>query len=608
MSRIVRPAAAMGRGSGRQKPLAQRCGPPWALVLVLAVLAAVFGPWAGGDASAVVRVRVAVEGLDGAPLDNVRSLLSIRELEGKDGVDEAAVRRRHARAEHEIAVALQPFGYYQPRVVATLERSGDRWVARYRIARGPLTRIASLELRLAGAGADDPALEQRVASFALARGDVLNHAAYESAKQSLSGAALARGYLNARFTTHEVLVHPDSAHADVHLVLDTGPRFRYGPVQFQQDVLDSSLLRGYVTFEAGEPVDFDQLMGLQNALSRSPYFRSVEVRPDADDAMGDRVPIVVGLEPLPAVRFEAGAGYGTDTGPRGRGAVQFRRLNRSGHRAETEFRVSTIEKSATTQYVIPWPYPRTDRLALSAGYADLETETSDSRTWRAGIKYTRARGHWQEMLSLLYQRETFVVGEDRGTKVLFQPEASWSRVRADDRLDPANGYRVRLTARGAHKDVLSDVTFLTFETRVKGIVALAPRTRLVARFDVGTTASGRFRDLPPSVRFFAGGAQSVRGYRYQSLGPRGEDGRVVGGQSLLVGSLELEQRVFKRWGLAVFYDAGNAFRSFSDPVANGAGLGLRWISPVGPIRADGAFGLNDPGRPLRFHLTIGPAL
>ena len=126
------------------------------------------------------------------------------------------------------------------------------------------------------------------------------------------------------------------------------------------------------------------------------------------------------------------------------------------------------------------------------------------------------------------------------------------------------------------------------------------------RADIGWLTTEQFRQLPPSIRFFAGGDRSIRGYDYQALGPVNENGDVTGGNSLLVGSVELEYRFLEKWAGAVFFDAGNAFDDFSGRVATGTGFGARWISPVGMVRVDVGFGLQKEGNPVRLHLSIGP--
>ena len=110
------------------------------------------------------------------------------------------------------------------------------------------------------------------------------------------------------------------------------------------------------------------------------------------------------------------------------------------------------------------------------------------------------------------------------------------------------------------------------------------------------------------IRFFAGGTQSVRGYAYEELGPTNENGDVVGGKFLLTGSIEFEHYFDDSWGAAVFLDAGDAFDSFDDDLEKGAGFGLRWKSPVGPVRIDLANAISTDDQDWRLHVSIGPDL
>jgi translocation and assembly module TamA len=173
---------------------------------------------------------------------------------------------------------------------------------------------------------------------------------------------------------------------------------------------------------------------------------------------------------------------------------------------------------------------------------------------------------------------------------------------------------VEFTLRGADESLLSNASFLQVSAQGKLIRSFADRFRFITRLQVGHTETDQLRELPPTIRFFAGGDQSVRGYGYQQLGPLDEAGHVIGGEDLLTGSVELEYRFLEKWlflekwGVAVFYDTGNAMRSFSGSLEEGAGVGLRWVSPIGPIRADAAWALTEPGTPVRFHLTVGPDL
>jgi translocation and assembly module TamA len=571
---------------------------PLALVLLLPSLAAPL---------AAVPLRVEVEGVRRELERNIRSVLSL-EQEDEDELNEERIRRLHARAPEEIGEALQPFGYYRPQIRSELRQEGERWIARYEVDAGPPIEVASVALRITGAGGDDSRFRQIAQEFPVSQGDVLFHPDYEVGKEALTDYAAEAGYLDAEFEVSEVRVDLERYRADVVIHYDTGPRYRFGDVRFNQEVLDPDLLKGYVTFKRGEPLDVNKVLELQNALSDSPYWSRVEVVTAREEAQGLEVPIVVNLTPSKKQRFSGGVGYGTDTGARATAGWELRRINRRGHRGQVEAVGGEIERSLEMSYLIPGPYPRTDVLSLNAAYAEEVTDAIRSESALLGAQRTQSRGGWREALSLNYQREDFEVGLDQGVSELIVPGASYERVDADDRIYTRNGYRLRLGFQGAEESLLSDNTFLQASLDGKSIRTLGERHRVITRAEVGWLETDEFRRLPPRFRFFAGGDRSVRGFDYRSLGEKDEAGNVIGGEALLVGSLEYELRVLEDWSAAVFYDTGNAFSAFGDPLEYGAGFGIRWRSPIGPIRADFAWALSETDRPFRFHLNIGPDL
>jgi translocation and assembly module TamA len=563
---------------------------------------------------AAEKVRIEVDGLDRDLRRNVLATLSLEEARGDRDLDEDRIRRLHSRAAEEIETAIEPFGYYRPAVQSNLDREGDTWVAHYTVEPGPPLKVTRRDIQLLGEGANDAGFQGLVRDFPLSEGETLFHPDYESGKAAFEDYAARNGYLDAAFEENQIRVDLASYTSDVILHFNTGPRYRFGPVHFNQDFLDPDLLKGYITWKQGDPIDVNELLKLQDALSDSPYFQRVEVVTRQEEAQGLEVPIEVNLTASKHQKWSAGAGYGTDTGPRGTVALELRRINRRGHRGQTEARISQIEKRFSASYQIPGPYPRTDVLTYQAGYADLNTDTSQSHSALVGAGLTQARGSWREAFGLNYQIEDFEVGVDEGRSKLLIPQASWSRVKADDRISATHGHRVQIDLRGADESLLSNASFLQGEVEGKLIRSFADRFRLITRAQVGWTETGQFRELPPTLRFFAGGDQSVRGYAYQALGPLDEAGHVIGGESLLTGSVEVEYRFLQKWrflekwGVAAFFDAGNAMTSFSGSLEEGAGVGLRWVSPIGPIRADAAWALTEPGRPVRFHLTVGPDL
>ena len=162
--------------------------------------------------------------------------------------------------------------------------------------------------------------------------------------------------------------------------------------------------------------------------------------------------------------------------------------------------------------------------------------------------------------------------------------------------------------KGAHTALGSDARFLQLRAQGKFIQPIAEQGRLLLRGEAGFSQVSELSSLPASLRFFTGGDQSVRGYSYNSLAPRDSNGKIVGGEQLLVGSMEYERRIKGEWSAAVFYDRGNAIDHWTEKLKAGAGFGVRWKSPVGQVRVDLAWALSDPGRPFHFHLVIGPDL
>ena len=170
-----------------------------------------------------------------------------------------------------------------------------------------------------------------------------------------------------------------------------------------------------------------------------------------------------------------------------------------------------------------------------------------------------------------------------------------------------DGVRLDLAIRGADESLVSDIDLIQYGGQLKFITSLGPRDRVIMRGAIGTIETDDFDLVPSSIRFYAGGASSVRGYAYQSLGPTDDDGDAIGARHLLVGSAEYEHYFNDRWGMALFIDAGNALDSFGDDLEQGAGFGMRWKSPVGPVRVDLANAISDDGD-WRLHVNIGPDL
>ena len=556
-------------------------------------------------------LTVRVEGVEEGPLrDNIIGHLDINRFDGKAAPDETQLQWLHANAERQIQDALQPYGYYEPTIESTLNRTASGWEAHYRIQLGRTLPIAAVDVRVLGQADEDPVFQKLLEKMPLVKGQVLDQSKYEQFKQNLEALATERGYFDARFVEHAIQIDLQAYEAAIKLHYDTGKRYLFGDITFKQNLLSPELLSRYPRFKPTDPYDANELLKLQGDLGGTTYFSQVRI--DASpDAKTVTVPVEVALERNKKHKYSAGVGYGTDTGPRGKVKVENRWLNREGHHYEAELQLSPIKSYLGGKYMIPGPDPVTEEYALTANYTLQSYEDQDFERIAVGGLFQQEIGQWLRIYSLNLQYEDYQIGnEPRTSSFLIIPGLNWTWVNADDRLFTTHGVLFGFEVRGASTALLSDINFVQGLLHLKWIYSLNEDNRFIVRGDLGATAIREdFQKLPASLRFFTGGDASVRGYAYNTIGPTHDDGKDIGGKKLLVGGLEYERRVWNNWGIAVFVDSGDAFNGAAPEMKTGAGVGLRWRSPVGPVRIDFASGLDSPpGDAFRFSFSLGPDL
>lgn len=531
---------------------------------------------------------------------------------GAPGKRDARQLRRFARhAEREAARALQALGYYRPQIRSEVLEDGDEPLLRLIVEQGEPVRLRSVEIRVEGEAA-------QLARFRLPRSDklapgaVLDHGAYEDAKRLIRNRALRFGFFDGRFVEQRLLVDPEAGVADIRLVYDSGARYRLGQVQFEGETpFAADLLARMVPFESGVPYDSDLIGELNRALVSSNYFEDVRVDAAPDNASAQRViPVQVRLQARKPRTLAAGIGYSTDVGPRLRGTWTRHWRGEQGHRLGADFELSAPRQNLATWYEIPLDPPLTDSLRFTTGYQREDLVDTESERLTLGVQLQHLPvSEWQRTLSLRWEQERFRVGEDEGRSSLLLPGVGFARTVSDHRVDPSRGWRLQADLTGAQRALLSDADLLHVNLQAKGLTTLAGGHRLLGRVQLSGIATNDFAAIPPSLRFFAGGDQSVRGYDYQTLSPRDSTGDRVGGRYLAVASLEYQYPIAERWRLAGFVDHGNAIDGLGDPLKTGVGIGVRWVSPVGPLRLDLAHALDhDEGSGFRIHFSMGPEL
>ncbi|HEX5305309.1 MAG TPA: autotransporter assembly complex family protein [Dyella sp.] len=535
-------------------------------------------------------------------------------------VSDAQVRRLLERAPDQVSAALRPYGYYDATVESDLQPAGTGWRVTLHVKPGEPVKITAVHVELDGSAAElDPIRRARRAIERL-KGQTLNDGAYDAARDALSAQLTAHGFLGARLVTHRVEVTRASHSAVIRLVWETGPRYRFGRVEFEGSQFRAGFLDRYVPFQPGDYFSQDQLLDLQQALNGADYFSVVNVLPQVDDARDGTVTVKVELVPAKRTVYTGGPFIGTDTGLGLRGGVEKRWINDRGHTWKSELVLAQRLKTLSTQYSIPLPGTNQRSLNFGANARDADTTTSQSRTLELVGNETRLWRGWTRTLGVHALAGTFTVGKrgnepdnapgiERGRSTLVFAEASLGRKQGDNPIFVRRGWALNVAARSTAGTLLSDTRVTQLTVDAKWIRAFKGRNRLILRGGAGITSTGDFHALPPQLRFFAGGDRSVRGYGFQSIGPKNDAGRVIGGRNLLVASAEVEHYFTRNWGMAAFVDAGNAFNGTDYRPRIGAGLGVRWLSPVGMIRLDLGTPVHNPDRHgIELHVVIGPDL
>ena len=391
-----------------------------------------------------------------------------------------------------------------------------------------------------------------------------------------------------------------------------------------QSVVDETQFAGKVDTETDQ--NLRQLQVQQETKETEEERLKVQAREEK------KIPVIVTLNADRLNSAEVGAGYGSDTGARVRGQYRRAIVNRRGHSFDANLELSKIRQSIDGRYNIPYHHPLNDYISMVGGYEREEREDVAQgnglmiESAVAGVDriIKRPRGSWQHTFGLRYRLDRITqdgvvdAGEipdaflananEQQQSLLFGYEVA--RTTSDKRVNPGKGFRQTYKVELGSESLLSDADMAIVNAGWRFIYSLGENDnhQFVGRGDVGYIFAQDFTKVPYNLRYFTGGDQTIRGFDYKSLSPE-ENGFKLGGQALAVGSLEYNYQFKEGWRAAVFSDVGNAYdKDFNTPTAYSVGLGVRWASPIGPIRVDVASGISDDDHPIRIHFFIGSQL
>jgi translocation and assembly module TamA len=543
--------------------------------------------------------------------NNVRAFLSLTRYAERDDITPETMSRLQRRIVSETRAALEPLGYYEPQVTYETAHEGDKWRVTIHVTPGRPVRLSDVSVTATGPGANVRDVREIIEAQELKPGLRLNHGTYERVKGTLLRAAKNEGYLDAHLTKNELVIDRVERRATVSIEVDTGKRYSYGEIKIAQDVINDDSMRRLLRMQQGDPYTLDSLLRTQYTLDDSQYFSTVNIETGTVDREALTVPVTISAQPNRRHRFAVSLGYGTDTEARGKFTWDNRRVNRNGHRFKVELLGSSVIKELTARYVIPVMDVALEKLEFTGDLVDEEIGDTESRRNEVGTGLTQAMGRWQRVLFVRLSNETTTEGDGtRNTAFYVFPGISYSTLPSYITGGKPRPYRLYFELRGSPTTLGSDASFLQFRFQGERIFDFAQRWHLDLRSELGVTriesnADEQIRELPASQRFFAGGDRSVRGFDLNELSPRDENGDTVGGKHLATGTIEVTRDLPRNFGIAAFYDIGNAFDDFKEPgFEYSVGVGVRYNIAVASFGVDVAQALSESGRSPRLHLYI----
>ncbi len=552
---------------------------------------------------AAAKVSLKLQGIDGALEDNVNAYLS-----SIPDDDISTSLRFQARLDESITEALNALGYYHAETSYTITENKDELIID--IKKGPPIKIKVMDVVITGEAKEDLEFKSLIAGSPLKVGRVLNQGEYDSLKSGIRNLALQRGYFKGDYQLNRLEVIPALNEANIRLHYDSGIRYHFGALAINGSQIKEERVASMSPFETGEPYLVSSVGEYNQNLSNTEWFSSVFVEPDLSQLdAGRELPVKVSLAPAARNQIETGIGYSTDTGVRGTLKWKKPWFNARGHSFDTALYLSQPEQIITAGYKVPLDDVLHQYYQFQFGFKHLDDRDTESLESNLAVeRHWIEDDGWHKTLYVRHLYENFSQGLQQDGLQFLLPGATLTRTRIRGGTMPMWGDKQTVTVEYGDPALLSATRVLRLFGRTSWIRSVGENHRGVFRLEGGTNISDELDKLSPSLRFFAGGDNNIRGYDYESISPVDDSGALTGGKYTLSSTLEYQYRISGSWWGAVFYDVGDAFNETPEWKA-GTGVGIRWASPVGPVSVDFAWGLDDPDKnEFRIHFSLGPEL
>lgn len=505
--------------------------------------------------------------------------------------------------------ALKPFGYFNSQVTI-LQLSKNN--LSLKISPGRKIRLRKVSVMIVGAGAKNQKLLEVIDELPINEGAAFSNQNYKDAKSKLLNLAEHEGYIHSSFDKAAILIFKEKYYVDINIIFNTGSRYYFGPIFYDpQPFLNEELLEKYIPFKYNDTYSTEKILKLNNSLAASGYFSSVVVKPKLNLAKSrTHIPVYIHTQAIKRYSYTVGAGFGTDTGVRGRVSFHANPVNVKGHKFDLTAQGSQNENALLAQYSIPGADPLRTQYILAASAGTLDYGVGQSKNLLATLMQRYNGEAYNRLLSL---NSLYEFGKQRNSLYEFSgqrnfvtyPRATYTFSKLTDPLFTPTGYNLTISALGSVKNFAADFSMAQANIDLKAAITWELiKTRFYFHGITAATAIDNITQLPLIISPLLGGNDNLRAYSFKSIGP---------GRYLTFGSLEIQKEIKDKWYFITFVDAGDVFNPAAINLNYDAGAAIMWLSPLGPIKVGFAQAINNSFRRLndskpRLIISTGPDL
>ncbi len=557
------------------------------------------------QASAYIKYRYQVEGRLSS---EARKNLNLSLKEYRTDINKKNKHLRTGAKEYTLRTtikeAIEPFGYFNSKINIREKTTKSNTVIIATITPGQLTKITSKKIVILGEGSKDKAFQYAVKETKLKKGKVLHTQDFVNLSELLTSISMRKGYFDAQYKKKEIHINKLTNSAEITIIYNSHNRYRFGKTNIKAPYFNKGLLKKYFKYKEGQKYNIKALEETQQLLINSGYFSQAIITPDLKESHNGVTPINADLIAGVRKKYKVGIGYGSDTGPRITAKVTDNYISKNGHTIYSSIQLSRPNKNLTIGYTIPGALPDREKYKIAAGYTDIEQTSGHSQGKKISAIYEFNKKKLKRYFSINALNENYDLKnpdvQARSEMIYFS--TGISLVNADDTLNPSNGYKIKAEVNGtfnqlSNEDGFSQLILTSNYMRTFN----KKKTRLIIRTELGETNIKNLINLPLSLQLYIGGINSVRGYKFNSIGP---------GKYSYTASIEIQQKIYDQFYGSLYYDEGNIAQNenlFKDSYI-GEGIGIGYLSIIGMIQINYTHAMSLKNKPYVLQLSLGSSL